>query len=265
MDSQQPPLRPRGRREKIMHLTNERGVASVEEFAEQFGVTASTIRRDLAQLSTSGRLARTYGGAIPVHDAAEPSLLARGAIAYEAKALIAAWAARQIEPGEAVLLDAGTTVALIARNLPVNAELSVTTPSLAAIKQVHGRDDLVVHCLGGRLRPLSDSFVGPATAAALERISFDVAFLGADGVLSNGEICEAEPEQTQLKELMASRSRRVFVVVHSVKLGFQPFRFSARLDCEWTLVTDAGASDEILAEFRANGREVVVVPDESDE
>jgi DeoR/GlpR family transcriptional regulator of sugar metabolism len=248
-----------------MRLTNDCGIVNVDEFAEQFGVTASTIRRDLAQLSTSGRLSRTYGGAIPVHGAAEPSLLARGAVAYKAKALIAAWAVSQIDPGEAVLLDAGTTVALIARNLPVNAGLSVTTPSLAAIKQVYGRDDLVVHCLGGRLRSLSDSFVGSATAAALERISFDIAFLGADGVLSNGEICEAEPEQTQIKELMASRSRRVFVVVHSEKLGSQPFRFSARLDCEWTLVTDAGASDEILAEFRANSIPVVVVPSDSEE
>jgi DeoR/GlpR family transcriptional regulator of sugar metabolism len=66
-----------------------------------------------------------------------------------------------------------------------------------------------VDCLGGRLRSLSQSFVGLAEAA-LERKSFDRVFLGADAVTAEHGICEADHAQTRLKELMARRGNSVF-------------------------------------------------------
>ena len=54
----------KARREEIYHLAVTTGLASVEELSRHFRVTASTIRRDLAQLNEQGKLARTYGGAM---------------------------------------------------------------------------------------------------------------------------------------------------------------------------------------------------------
>ncbi|MEU8569456.1 DeoR/GlpR family DNA-binding transcription regulator [Streptomyces pathocidini] len=255
------PLRSRERREEIIHLAEDAGPAGVDELARHFGVTPSTIRRDLTHLSADGRLARTYGGAIAVpRGRAEPSLRQRDGQAYEAKRAIARWAAGRIGAGQSLLLDAGTTVALVARMLPTGAGLTVTTASLPVLGHVQAREDLTTRCLGGRLRPLSDAFVGPLTEVALERLSFDLAFLGADGVTSDGALCEAESEQTRLKELMARRSHRVYVLVHAAKLGHRPFHAWARLEGPWTLVTDDGAPPETVEEFRRAGRDVVVVP-----
>lgn len=258
-----PPLRSRDRREEILRLATESGLASVEQLAEWFGVTASTIRRDLARLSESGRLARTYGGAIAVPSWTELSLSQRDTEAHGAKRAIARWAATQIEPGSSVLLDAGTTVALVARELPTDASLTVTTASIPVLGHVQGRDDITTHCLGGRLRAMSDAFVGPLTEAALDRMSFDAAFLGADGVTSDGGLCEAELEQTRLKELMARRASMVYVLVHAAKLNLRPFRSWARLDGPFTIVTDDEAPADVVAEFRRAGRDLVVVPRES--
>lgn len=113
-------------------------------------------------------------------------------------------------------------------------------------------------CLGGMLRPLSQGFIGPLTEAALERMSFDRVFLGADGVSPRDGICEAELEQTRLKELMARRASEVYVLAHSAKLTRRPFHAWAKLPEQWTLVTDAGAEEETLAEFRAEGVTVEV-------
>jgi len=253
-------LRSRERREEILRLATDTGLTSVEQFAARFGVTASTIRRDLARLSESGRLTRTYGGAIAVPGGAELSVPQRDHEALDAKRAIARWAAAQIEPGSSVLLDAGTTVALVARELPTDAELTVTTTSIPVLGHVQGRDDLVTHCLGGRLRALSNAFVGPLTEAALDRMSFDIAYLGADGVTSDGGICEAELEQTRLKELMARRARTVYVLVHAAKLNHRPFRSWARLDGPWATVTDDEAPADVVEEFRRAGRDIVVVP-----
>ncbi|WP_420114964.1 DeoR/GlpR family DNA-binding transcription regulator [Pseudactinotalea sp.] len=245
------------RREQIVTLASETGLTSVEALAAQFGVTPSTIRRDLAQLSAEGRLARTYGGAIAPQAHVESSLREREREGYAAKSAIATWAAEQIEPGETILLDAGSTTSLVARRLPEIADLTVATASIPVITALQGREDLELISLGGRLRALSQAFVGPLTEMALERLTFDRVFLGTDGVATDGSICEAELDQTRLKELLAGRAREVYVLAHSAKLGQAPFNSWARLAGPWTLVTDSGADPAFLADFTAGGRRAV--------
>jgi len=117
-----------------------------------------------------------------------------------------------------------------------------------------------IDCLGGRLRSISNSFVGPLTEAALERTTFDRVFLGADAVTAADGICEADQEQTRLKELMARRGDHVYVLADATKLGKRPFHAWAQLPKPWTLVTDDSASDSQVELFRAAGVTVEVVP-----
>lgn len=247
------------RREQIVALASEDGLASVEALASRFGVTASTIRRDLAHLSDAGLIARTYGGAIAPRAHTESSLREREREGFAAKSAIAAWAAARIEPGETIMLDAGSTTSLLARRLPEPAGVTVVTASIPAITALRGRDDVEVICLGGRLRPLSLAFMGPLTELALERLTFDRLFLGTDGVADDGGICEAELDQTWMKELLASRAREVYVLAHSAKLGQTPFNSWARLEGAWTLVTDDGADPAFVERFSRDGRSVVTV------
>lgn len=253
--------RTQARREEILAMATDMGLANVEDLATRFGVTASTIRRDLAELSSDGRLARTYGGAISTSHLPEASLLQRRSEALDAKRSIVSWAASQVGRGDSVFLDAGSTTALLARELAAdNADITVTTASLPVISQLQSAASLEVQCLGGRLRPLSGAFVGPLAEASLDRMSFDSAFLSADGVSPERGLCEAELEQTRFKEIVARRSRNVYVLAHAKKLGYAPFDAWARLDLPWTLVTDASAPDDILEEFRTAGVTVSVAP-----
>ncbi|GAA2303140.1 hypothetical protein GCM10010234_52730 [Streptomyces hawaiiensis] len=119
--------------------------------------------------------------------------------------------------------------------------------ALSDVETVH------VECLGGTLRPLSQRFVGPLTEAALERMTFDRAFLGTDGISPAHGICEADLRQTRLKELMAQRADQVYVLAHAAKLGHRPFHSWTPLREGWTLVTDNAADPSIVEELRARG------------
>ena len=249
----------RARREEIVRLATTSGLTSVEELAATFDVTASTIRRDLAHLTAEGRLARTYGGAMALLAHPESSLRQRLGEAYEAKHAIARWAASQVRAGETILLDAGSTVGVLAHELRRVTPLTVATTGLTALEALTDVDEVHVECLGGTLRHLSRGFVGPLTEAALERMSFDRAFLGADGVTADGGICEAELDQTRLKELMARRADTVYVLAHAAKLGRRPFHSWAQLAGPWTLVTDDDVRPEAVAPFVAAGVDVVIV------
>lgn len=253
-------LSTRDRRDQIVRLATEAGLASVEELSQIFGVTPSTIRRDLALLTTDGRLARTYGGAIAVSAHPESSLRQRVGESFDAKRAIARWAADVIQTGETILLDAGSTVGALAHELRRAELLTVATTGMTALQELADVESVHVECLGGTLRPLSQGFVGPLTEAALERMTFDRVFLGTDGVNADGDICEADLRQTRLKELMARRADKVYVLAHAAKLDHRPFHAWARLPLPWTLVTDANADPRVVDRLRATGIDVVIAP-----
>lgn len=253
-----PVLSSRRRREEIVRLAETSGLASVTDLAERFRVSASTIRRDLALLESSERLTRTYGGAMAVPGRSEPPLQRRIGEAFAEKVAIARWAAQQVEPGDSLALDAGSTVAALAHQLRDHTGLTVATPSLTVLSELSGAEGLTVHCLGGTMRPVSQALVGPIAENALERMSFDRAFLGADSVDAERGICEADQAQTRLKELMAQRCTHVYVLAHAAKLGRRPFHAWTRLSPGWTLVT-TGSGPEVEP-FRERGIRVITVP-----
>jgi DeoR/GlpR family transcriptional regulator of sugar metabolism len=247
------------RRSEIVRLAKTSGLAGVDELSVIFGVTPSTIRRDLGQLTAEGLLARTYGGAIALNAHPEPSIRQRTLEGFDAKRAIAKWAATQVLPGETILLDAGTTVGAMGEFLRETEGLTVITAGLTALEALADADTVRVECLGGTLRHLSQGFVGPLTESALARVSFDRAFLGADAVTADRGICEAELEQTRLKELMMERGAVVYVLAHAAKLGRRPFHAWAPLPPDVTVVTDSTATDEQLRPFADAGIEVVTV------
>jgi DeoR/GlpR family transcriptional regulator of sugar metabolism len=247
------------RRSEIVRLAKTSGLASVEDLSVLFGVTPSTIRRDLGQLTTEGLLARTYGGAIALDAHPEPSIRQRTLEGFDAKRAIAKWAATQVLPGETILLDAGTTVGAMGEFLRETEGLTVITSGLTALEALADADEVRVECLGGTLRHLSLGFVGPLTESALSRVSFDRAFLGADAVTADRGICEAELEQTRLKELMMERGAAVYVLAHAAKLGRRPFHAWAPLPPDITLVTDSTATEAQLRPFTDRGIAVVTV------
>ncbi|WP_369045834.1 DeoR/GlpR family DNA-binding transcription regulator [Sinomonas sp. P10A9] len=249
----------KSRREEIYQLAVTAGLASVEELSERFGVTASTIRRDLAALNEQGKLARTYGGALAIGAHPEASLRQRIGEAFEEKQAIARWAAQQVQPRESILLDGGSTVGALAHALRGHADLTVTTPALNTVQELADSPGIHVDCLGGRLRSLSQTFVGPLAEATLERMTFDRVFLGADAVTAEDGICEADQAQTRLKELMARRGQHVYVLADSSKLGQRPFHAWVRLPLPWTLVTDDSADPHQIDLFRSSGVRVHAV------
>jgi DeoR/GlpR family transcriptional regulator of sugar metabolism len=245
------------RRSEIVRLARSSGLASVEELSAQFGVTPSTIRRDLSQLTAQGLIARTYGGAIALGHQQEPSLRQRAMEGFEAKRAIARWAAKQVEPGETILLDAGTTVGAMGEFLRNVEDLVVVTAGLTALEALADADDVRVECIGGTLRHLSQGFIGPLAEATLQRLTFDRAFLGADAVTADLGICEAELVQTRLKEIMIERAGKVYVLAHADKLGRKPFHAWAPLPHGATVVTDEAAADAQTRPFEKAGLHVV--------
>ena len=90
-------------------------------------------------------------------------------------------------------------------------------------------------------------------------MTFDRAFLGADGITAEDGVCAVDLWQTRLKELVAHRAEQTYVLVHSAALGRRPGHAWAPLPPGWTLVTGDSAGAASLAPFRAHDADVMVV------
>ena len=114
-------MRLAGQRRQTILARLRAGALDVEALSAELGVSASTIRRDLARLAAGGQVLRTYGGAaVP-----EQSLQVRAGVNMEQKRAIARLAASFVQPGETLLLDAGTTTGALAAELAARARAQV--------------------------------------------------------------------------------------------------------------------------------------------
>jgi DeoR/GlpR family transcriptional regulator of sugar metabolism len=233
------------------------GAGGIAELAEEFGVSPSTIRRDLATLAGAGHVVRTYGGALERSPAEKEGqyTAAKDAIAREAASLI--------QDGEVVLLDAGTTTGRLARQLAHREGLTVITNGVTAIRELAGFAGIELIVLGGRVRHPNEAILGESVLAQLRHFSPDRVFLGADGVVAGRGLCCPSPEQSVVKHEMLHAGAEAYVLADHSKLGQAPFPYWAPLDREFVLVTDTAdaaaftESGTVLTVLVAGGSEIV--------
>lgn len=214
------------------------GEGSIGQLADQFGVSSSTIRRDLAELAREGHIIRTYGGALDTAHSVERTLREKDAINAEEKDAVARAAAELVRDGEVVLLDAGTTTGRLARHLADRSNLTVVTNGLSVLLALADSPHIEVIVLGGRLRYPNEAILGATVEQQLRHITPDRVFLGADGVGAQHGVCSPTWEQAQLKYAMLHAGVESYVLVDHSKLDYTPFTYWSPLDRAHTLVVD---------------------------
>ncbi len=83
---------------------------------------------------------------------------------------IARRAAREVEPGDTLLLDNGPISVYLAEELAQLKDVTVITNSVAALNILSERSDLVLVSTGGVLRRATQALVGPSAEAMLREI-----------------------------------------------------------------------------------------------
>jgi DeoR/GlpR family transcriptional regulator of sugar metabolism len=245
---------PRRRDELLRHLA-ESGYVSSSAAAAALGVSEMTIRRDLRRLAEEGRLRRVVGGA-SVPDAGRPFELRRTEAAGEKEAVATA-AVPLLAGARVVALDAGTTVAALARHLP--GGLTVVTHSVPVITRCADRDDVDVIALGGAYHRATRSFAGPATRAGLADLAVDVAVLSATAAGPAGAY-SADPWDADTKRAMAAIAARVVLLLDHGKLDARAPMRVLGLDAVDAVVVDDRATGDQLAMLREHCGHVVVAP-----
>jgi DeoR/GlpR family transcriptional regulator of sugar metabolism len=146
----------------------------------------------------------------------------------------------------------------LARLLANRTDITVVTNSLRAAAELSGRGPRLI-LLGGELRRLSQTVVGPLTAALLEQLHFNLAFMGTMGLTDKEGLTTSDPAEAFTKRLAMQRAQRVVLLTDSGKVGQVAFAQAGRLTDIHVLITDKNVKPELARQLRKNGPQVVTV------
>ncbi|RMB61849.1 DeoR/GlpR family DNA-binding transcription regulator [Tessaracoccus antarcticus] len=232
----------RGEREEaILSRLAEEGGLTVTSLATDLGVSEVTIRTDLRSLEDQGMLVRTRGGARP---STLKHILQRQKINVEAKERIAAAAAGLVTDDDTVMIEAGTTTALIVRFLAGRRGVQIVTNSTLVFSNARLNPALNIILTGGVFRRDSESLVGPIAERSIGDFNTRIAFLGTDGFSPERGLTTRFVEGGQVATMMRDRAEETWLVADSSKFGQAGFVTFLPLAGITGIITDSLISDE---------------------
>lgn len=241
--------------DQLRALVRDHGVIRVEDLCRQLRVSPATVRRDLDELERHGSIRRVHGGAVSVEGRLDEPLFAdKTSLAVREKRRIAEAALRFVTPGDTIYLDGGSTVLELARLLRERANVTVVTNSLQAASELAGRGPRLM-VIGGELRRLSQTLVGPLTRLTLSELHLDKAFMGTIGFALNEGLTTTDPSEAFTKELVMRQARQVIVLADSSKAGKVSFASAGSWDRVQVLITDKAVA--FAKELNALGVKIV--------
>lgn len=205
---------------RILEATEKQGFVTIENLADEFGVSAQTVRRDIIALSEAGHLQRFHGGAGAIGRSETLRLdhSHKERMNVADKKLVAHEAAELIPDGASLFLDVGTTVEYTARQLNRRQGLTVFTNSIrAALAFDPKRHNVTV--LGGRMAGKDGSLVGEEIVMALSGLRIDYALIACSGVDEKGRVMDFDLSKIAVKKAALAISDRKLLLATQSKFG----------------------------------------------
>jgi DeoR family fructose operon transcriptional repressor len=245
------------RHKRIADYLQKVEFASLEELAKHVDASVSTVRRDLTTLEAAGALKRTHGGARLLAPPTDEFIFsARDTHQLEEKEAIGRACAELIQPGQSVIIDAGTTVYHVARHLEEKAP-HVITNSLPVANLFGAANRLEVVVTGGVIYPRLGVLVGPLAVEAFTKLHADVAIMSGGGIALEG-VSNSHGLLIDIQRAMIHASHKVIFCFDHTKFGRQSVLPLCGLDCIDTIVTDRQAPRELVNQLRKKSIEVIV-------
>ena len=231
----------------------------LEALCRELEASESSVRRDLDVLEEQNVLKRVYGGAVPV----QPQGIG-GAFDFtveserfsDEKSRIGRLTAGLIEDGQTVILDGGSTVAAVARELAAKS-LHVVTNSLPIAEALEARRNIELTLTGGYLDPRIRVMLGPLCEQMLGLIRADVVIMGigsvSDAGFSNNNTLVVGSEQK-----MIEIANKLIIVADHTKFGRSAMIPVAQLEAADTVVSDGELAPEYVDLLRSKDIEVLL-------
>ncbi|MDR2110147.1 MAG: DeoR/GlpR family DNA-binding transcription regulator [Spirochaetaceae bacterium] len=214
------------RQEKILRYINDAKKANTGQLAREFNVSKVTIRRDIDVLAQKGLLFKAHGGAVSSSSTFlhEIPYSDKAVVNSAAKKAIGLTAAKMIEDGDIIILDAGSTTLEIAKNIKKD-NITVLTNDLKIAMELTNKPNIHVMVSGGNLTSSVYTLTGNISVDFFKKIHVNKTFLGCDAVDIEFGISNRTYEEIDIKLAMIKAADEVIMVTDNSKLGKKVFAY----------------------------------------
>lgn len=243
---------------RIRQMFETRDFVDLETLCRELEASESSVRRDLDILESDKVLRRVYGGAVSLQTppARAFDYAVESGRLSDVKDRIAQSAAALIEDGQTVILDGGSTVAAVARELSTKS-LHIITNSLPIAESLESLRNIELTLTGGYLDPRLRVMLGPFCEQMLGNIRADAVIMGIGSIteagFSNNNTLVVGSEQK-----MIEIAGKVIIVADHTKFGRGGMIPVAPLSAANIVISDRELAPEYVALLRANGVDVVL-------
>jgi DeoR family transcriptional regulator, ulaG and ulaABCDEF operon transcriptional repressor len=249
----------------ILSLLDEQGFISLRDLTNWVTTSPSTLRRDLERLQRSGKLTRVRGGVESTNgnDRLSRQLL-RGVPFHEnininrsAKEAIGKAAAELCRPGDAVIIDGGSTTLQMCPHLEP-LRLQVMTNSLHIVSALLPQENTRVSIPGGVVFREQNIILHPLDDTTNYRFHASIMFVGAAAVTRFG-LMKNDIMQVQAERKLRTLAEKVIALVDSSKFSAYAAHSVCELANVHTLITDRGINAASVKMLKSHNIKVVVV------
>jgi len=228
------------RHTELLDAVRAHGPQSIETLAERFGVTLQTVRRDVQRLAEAGLLSRFHGGVrLPGSTTENIAYRQRQAMQSDAKARIARAVASRVPNGCSLIMNIGTTIEAVARELHQHRGLRVITNNLHIASLMSTHPDCEVIVAGGQVRSADQGIVGEATVDFMRQFKVDLGLIGISGIEADGTLRDFDYREVKVSRAIVEQSREVWLAADHSKFNRPAMVELARLEDIDVLFTDA--------------------------
>lgn len=247
------------RQKAIRDLLGTKESLSVEQLAENLGVTGATIRKDLREMESRYEIFRSRGQVSLVRPhIVDLDIQEKVFINAEEKNRIGAAAAALIGKNDSILMSSGSTIDAMARQLEAVEALNVVTPSIGVALALSRKENVTVTILGGTLVRKSLSTRDQYTVEGLKHVSCTKLFFSCDGLDLASGVITAFLDEARLTKAMMDSAGKSILLADSSKIGKTGFGKICDLKDVDILITDSGIPENIKNKFEDVGISVVI-------
>lgn len=245
----------RSREAYILNRLAQDGTLSVAALSRDLGVSEVTIRTNLKDLEAKGLLQRTHGGA---QASTYQTVLERQRHQVGQKERVAAAAAQLVHDSDAIMIEAGTTTALIVKGLTGRQGVQVVTNSTLTFATARLNRALQLIMTGGTFHHESESLVGSRALATVHEFNVRLAFIGTDGFTAERGLTTQFAEGADVIRAMHARAEETWLVADSTKYGRAGFVNVLSLADVAGVITDSDLAPESREALEDAGVQLII-------
>lgn len=248
--------------DKMEEYIVKNGFVSLDNLSKEFGISLNTIRRDVSELLSNGKLKKVYGGVSAIKEQSPQSTLTtvseRRMRNLEQKERIAKYASTFVEDNSTIFVDSGSTTALMIPYLALKKNITIITHSLTIMAEAAKYDSLNLIGIGGIYQQSSTSFIGKTVIDAMQDMSFDMVFMGTTSIMEEGLATNIYLE-AEIKKNIAVHAKKVFLLAdHSKWEKRAAFSFCSYDSIDY-LITDENLPENISNKMKDKNVSIIVV------